>query len=181
MEPKKYPITHQMIARTYQETCFKTNVATACIFLLAVFVLGYIVTRYLEAHGTLAILIAYIACLVAVAVILLLTLGTYKRNLSKLQRGEYEIVTDTVMEIVKGLPFYRSHRAVHEHQRPHLRFSIYGNYYAPYFLMNNSSTQEQEAYRYFHRSQIGDPFYLVLLNGRILQIYKEEEFYLPEE
>lgn len=176
-EKKKQPITPQLIIENYQATHFKNFSVVACIGVLVTLILGYILARSIAPKGAGAIILVIACGILIVAVILLLTLGVYKHNLAKLQKGTYKIVTDNLVELVKGVHF----GSPHHHRPSQLRFSVSGCYTVPFSLMKSSSTQEQEIYRYFHHAQIGEQFYLLLLNNQITQIYSAQEYEYSKE
>ena len=115
------------------------------------------------------------------AIVLLFLIYKYIEY-SKMKNQRYQVVTDHLKRkfnpVVEPL---RYRRTSNDYTRFY-EFRKYGKCPAyDWSVQKYRSQTEGEIHYNYHNSEIGDKFYLVVLGKRILQVYSDRSYCLPEE
>ncbi len=179
MENKKQPLTHQLIVTRYKEIYLSREVRIAIPVVLILLLASYFVYRMQAVSDQKSVLPFGVFFGILVLGTAVCAYFEY-RKYAKIKNGEYEITTDHFEKITKPLINPIQYWYVSKYTR-FFQFRNYGPYPIDHFGVNkNRSENEHEEYQYYKNAQPGDQFYLVLVNGKAIQIYNAKAYRLPE-
>ncbi len=180
MENKKIPITHELILYRYKRSLlgFVDPKAYPVVFVLMAAMLFGI--YYFAKHKTTTIS-GWIYLCVFGGIILLFLL--YKSiEYSKINKQQYQVVTDHLKRKFNPVVEPLRYRRTTDDFTRFFEFRKYGKCPAyDWSIHKHRSQTEGEVHYNYHNSEIGDKFYLVVLGKRILQVYSDRSYCLPEE
>ena len=182
MENKKTPITHELILYRFKRSIFgfiDPKVLPFVIVLLGIVLIGpyYFLTQH---KATTPISYGTYLCIMGICVLLvaLYTYHQYKQIKSK----KYQVVTDHLKRKYNPVFEPLRYRHVSDDHTRFYEFRKYGKCPAyDWSIQKHRSQIEGEIHYNYHHSEIGDKFYLVMLGKRIMQVYSDRSYYLPEE
>lgn len=180
MENKKIPITHELILHRYKRSIFGFVDPKAYPFafiLIAVILFSlYYTTRYKATT-----IPPWVYFCIFGAVLFLFALYKYIQY-NKMKSQSYQVVTDHLKR--KYNPVFEPLRYRHT-SNDYTRFYEFRKYgKCPAYdwaIQKHRSQTEGEIHYNYHHSEIGDKFYLVMLGKRIMQVYSDRSYCLPQE
>lgn len=180
MENKKTPITHELILYRYKRSLFGFVDPKAYPFafiLIAVMLFSlYYTTRYKATT-----IPGWVYLCAFGATLLLFSLYTYHQY-KQIKSKKYQVVTDHLKRKYNPVFEPLRYRHVSDDHTRFYEFRKYGKCPAyDWSIQKHRSQIEGEIHYNYHHSEIGDKFYLVMLGKRIMQVYSDRSYYLPEE
>ena len=175
MTTEKDIVTKECIALDYKNTHFNVIKLIAAVFVMVAFMVFYFIASFLNSNLESRIIpgIFYTIAILFVAVYVLIFLY-HIRNYIMLQKGNYRIEVDHLKESrrIRGNILGAGYRPAW------FRFNQYGQYnFSEFDYYKWSECFSTHANGLLERFQVGDPFYLVIIDKKtIAMIYSTKDF-----
>ncbi len=182
MENKKTPITHELILYRYKRGMFGFYDPKAVPFILLLAGIVIFGPYYFLTKEESKVDIPYWMYASFMGIVVVVAVLYQYHKYKKMKNQNYQLVTDHLKRkfnpIIEPLKYYHNSNDFTRFYE----FRKYGKCPAyNWFIRKHRNQVEGEIHYNYHNAEIGDPFYLVILGNRIIQVYSAHSYCLPEE